>query len=91
MPFAIVRFQMGSFDRWKQAFDSLEGAWKEAGIINARMFRSSENPEEVIVFSEETDLDKSRQLKASPRFQATMKNAGIKGPPEVTFVGEMCG
>ncbi len=89
MSFAIVRATVQDFEQWKKGFDEAAPLRKAHGSKGARVFRSVENPDEVIILGQYEDLQKARVLLQSPEFREATQRAGVTGKPDVTLVDEV--
>lgn len=82
----IVTHAVESYETWKRAFDGHAAARSNAGIVAAHINRSAENPELLSVYLAATDAAKLEAFLSSADLQATMKGAGVKGPPQFTKI-----
>ena len=81
----IIRHKVKDYPAWKRAFDTHEER-KSAGLANERVTCSIDDPNEVVLLFEVTDLDKARMFCASDDLKAAMQGAGVSDKPDLYFV-----
>jgi quinol monooxygenase YgiN len=57
--------------------------------MGVRAFSKSDSPNEVVILGEYADKGQAMQMFQSQEFRAATQRAGVKGPPEVTFLDEV--
>ena len=88
MTFVLVRFSVEDFEKWKSVFEQSATLRKAAGSKGVRAFTKVDNSNEVTILGEYADLETARQFFQSPELRAAQQSAGLKAPPEVTFLDE---
>jgi hypothetical protein len=83
MPYAMVRHKVSDFAKWKPAYEAHKSMRAAAGIKEGHVLRNVDNPNEVVVFLEVTDLAKARAFMTSPDLKAAMEKSGITDKPDV--------
>ncbi len=86
MPYLLIRHTVEDYDRWKPVFDEHASMRQAAGSKGGYVFRSADNPNEVVAIMEMEDLDRARQFVASDDLRQAMEKAGVTGPPEILFL-----
>ena len=81
----IVRHEVKDFSAWKRAFDAHGATRAKAGIVGHALNRSVDAPNVVIAYLQAESLDALRAFAASADLKQVMQNAGVVGPPELTF------
>jgi heme-degrading monooxygenase HmoA len=89
MPYLLVRHKVEDFSRWKPIFDEHGATRKAGGSRGGRLFRSVEDPQEVVILFEWDDLDKARQFAQSEDLRQAMQRAGVTDRPDVYFLEEV--
>ena len=89
MPFILVRHKVEDYARWKPVFDDHTATRGAGGSKGGRLFRNSDDPNEVIVLLEWDDLEKARQFAGSDDLRETMQRAGVSDRPDVYFLDEV--
>jgi hypothetical protein len=55
-----VHFKVKDYAAWRTSYDKREKSRVSAGITNARVFRSAEDPNDVVILQEVADAAKAR-------------------------------
>ena len=72
MAHLLLRVKVESYAKWRPGFDDNAGARTEAGAIgDAQVFRSGDDPWEVLVLMEWDELERARQF---------VMSGGVKDP-----------
>ena len=82
----IVRHKVSDYARWKDSFDAHLSARKAGGELNYRLFTSVEDPRDVTIMMDWDGLENARKFLKSDDLKQAMKNAGVVGEPEISFV-----
>jgi heme-degrading monooxygenase HmoA len=72
------------FDTWKSAFDEFDSFRTDNGQQGYQVFQSVDDPNEAVVLFEWADEEDSRAFFASEEMRERLKEAGVKGRPELT-------
>ena len=56
-----------------------------AGMTNGKVFRSADDPNEVVVLQDVADVPKARTWFGSDDLKAAMQKSGVKGSPSIRF------
>jgi hypothetical protein len=84
----IIRHNVTDFDKWKTAYDDHRSARQEAGLKDLHLWRNIEDPHEVIVMFEASDVEKARDFAGSSDLKEKMLAAGVQGAPDIVFLSE---
>jgi putative ABC transport system substrate-binding protein len=60
MPTLAVQLAIGDYAKWRPVFDKHKSLRDKAGLTNVRVYRDADNPTEVIVWGETSDVAKVR-------------------------------
>lgn len=82
----IISHRVEDWDRWKEAFDRHEDARVAAGALGHHLNRSQEDPDHLTVYFAIADVERAKAFAASEELQEAMKDAGVLGEPEVTWM-----
>lgn len=77
----VTRHKVRDYDHWKSYFaDGMKDAasW---GMTNPRVFRSSDDPNELVILIDLADIDRAKTYMAKPEVGEIMKNAGVVDMP----------
>ena len=88
MPYLLVRHKVKDYSSWKSGFDDHASTRRESGSRGGHVFRSADDPEEVVVLLEWDDLDNARAFAESDDLRETMRRVGVIGRPDVYFLEE---
>ncbi len=85
----LVRFSVEDLAKWKSVFEEAAALRKNFGSMGVRAFSKADSPNEVTILGEYADKEKAMQMFQSQEFREATARAGVKGPPEVTFLNEV--
>ncbi len=85
----IIRHEVADFDKWKTAYDADEARRKEMTILGGSVSRAADNENMVILHFMVTDPSKVKEAMESDDMKKVMKEAGVKGPPEVAVAKDV--
>jgi len=86
MPAIIVRHKVKDFAAWKPFFQAHESKRAAAGLTNPRLFRSADDPSEVVILLDAADLDAAKAFAGSAELRSEMAAAGVVDKPDVYFL-----
>jgi hypothetical protein len=81
----FVRLEVVQFSEWVKAYDGLAPARKAAGITQSTVWQSADDPNDVTIINDFPSLEQARAFAASGDLRDAMRNAALKGPPQVWF------
>jgi hypothetical protein len=80
-----VRYKVKDYASWRTGYDVNEKSRLSAGITNGRVFRSPEDPNDVVVLQDVTGVAKARTWFGSDDLKAAMQKSGVIGSPSIRF------
>jgi hypothetical protein len=86
MSMLVIRHKVKDYGTWRPEFDRHVGAQRSAGLTNPRVFRSSDDPNEVVIFFTTIDTAKAKDFVASLDLKNTMAKAGVVDRPTFYFL-----
>ena len=89
MPHILVRVKVEDYARWKPEFDGMEGLRKANGARDARVFRSADDPNEVVVLLEWDNMENARRYTGLDELREAMQRSGMTGPPDIRFLDQV--
>jgi len=89
MTYVLVRFTVEDLAKWKPVFEEAAALRKNFSSMGVRAFSKADNPNEVTILGEYADKAKAMQMFQSQEFREATQRAGVKGPPEVSFLDEV--
>lgn len=87
-PFKVmaVTHVVKDFDTWKKGFDEDEMKRSANGLTLRALARGIENPNNVFIFLNVSDLQKAKDFATSPKLKEVMKKLGVMGKPDIIYV-----
>jgi len=82
----MLRGKIRDYGTWRSVFDERRAIRKAAGSKGDRVFRSADNPNELVILLEWDDLKKAREFAQSDDLKKAQERAGVSGKPEVYFL-----
>ena len=86
MGMLVIRHKVKDYEKWRPEFDRHAGAQKSAGLSNPRVFRSSDDPNEVVIFFDTKDTARAKDFVVSSDLKSTMAKAGVVDSPTFYFL-----
>jgi hypothetical protein len=83
MALVIIRHKVNDFAAWKKVFDSHASAQSASGLSNPRLFRSADDPTEIVILFDAADTSKAKQFAASSDLRSAMASAGVIDKPDI--------
>lgn len=88
MPYMIVRHKVEDYARWKALYDEHEAAREAAGCKGTIVFRTADDPNNVVTLFEWDDLANARQFSQSDDLREKMQEAGVMDMPDIYFLNK---
>jgi quinol monooxygenase YgiN len=89
MAHTLTRLKIGDFQQWLDVFNSNSGMRAQFGAQGGHAFVNADDPGEVLILMAWQDDAHARAFTTSPELRAAMQNAGIQGPPQITYLEEV--
>jgi quinol monooxygenase YgiN len=86
MTHVLARHRVKDFEGWKQSFDSALEMRKAGGEVSYRLFRTREDPEDLVLLFEFESEDRAKRFFESPELRSKMEESGVLGEPELLFL-----
>jgi len=80
-----VHFKVKDFNVWRTSYNGHEKDRVSAGITNGRVFRSADDPNDVVILQDVADVSKARTWLGSNEMKTTMEKSGVIGSPSMRF------
>jgi hypothetical protein len=80
-----IHHKVTDYTVWRKGYDAHEQSRRSAGLTNGRVFRSAEDPNDVLVLQDCTDVAKARTWVGSEDLKAAMQKSGVIGSPTIRF------
>ena len=87
-PFKVMALThvVKDYDKWKKGFDEDEMNRSASGLTLRALARGIDNPNNVFVFLNVSDLQKAKDFAASPKLKDIMQKLGVMGKPQIIYV-----
>jgi len=79
----IIRHSVGDYGAWRPVYDAHEAARTAAGLTNGRVFRSTEDPNDILILHEMVDRRRAEEFGRSDDLREAIVRAGVVGQPEI--------
>jgi len=86
MPALIVKHKVADFNTWLKAYEGHATKRSEAGITGSVVCQSADDPNEVTVYFEVSDLNRAREFTQSEDLKQSMQAAGVVSQPDIHFM-----
>jgi hypothetical protein len=86
LPHLLIRHKVAEFEAWKRVFDSHVAAQREAGLHIDKILRNTDDPSEVVLLFEVTNLERARKLVESPGVAVVQAESGVTDEPDILFL-----
>ena len=81
-----VHFKVKDFNAWRTSYNANASKNRaSAGITNSRVFRSADDPNDVVILQDVADVAKARTWLGSDDMKAAMQKSGVIGSPNIRF------
>ena len=80
-----IHHKVKDYAAWRTGYDAHEKSRLSAGVTNGRVFRSAEDPNDVVVLQDVADVAKARTWIGSDDLKAAMQKDGVVGTPSIRF------
>ena len=85
----LVRHRVANFDKWRKVFDRLEGLREKHGFVGHSVHRDAADPNIVVIVNRVKEMAEAKNYGASHELHDAMAEAGVQGPPEITFLNDV--
>ena len=89
MTVLVVQHKVRDFDTWKPVFDEDESRRREHGAQRHWLYRTVEDPNDVVVAVEFPSADAARSFTRDPGLREAMQRGGVEGEPHVHLRDEV--
>ena len=88
MATALVRQRVADYPTWRRVFDDFAAAHAAGGVVDRAVFRSREDPNELLVLHRFRTLAEAEAFIESTELRDAMHAAGVRGTPRVELFEE---
>jgi len=84
----FVRHKVKDFGSWKAAYDAFTKERETLGVTSHGVFQATDDPNDVTVYHEFTDINTAKEFMGSARLKEVMQAAGVVGAPDVWYTNK---
>ena len=84
----LVHHKVEDYNKFRPVYDAHASLRSVNGSLGGKIFRSTNDPNELFVFLEWDSLVNAQKFAQSDSIKEAMKNAGVVGMPAIYFVEE---
>jgi heme-degrading monooxygenase HmoA len=81
-----VHHKVKDYAAWRKVFDEMTTLRTRFGSTGQQVYRTSSDPNEIIILTDWHNLDEARAYAQSPELKEGMQHAGVTSQPEVLFL-----
>jgi len=86
MNYLLVHHRVQDFPQWKVVYDNHLPKRQEAGVKEVHLWHASQDPNDVTLLFEASDLPKAKAFAESADLQQIMAKSGVIGKPDVAYL-----
>ena len=86
MAHMIIRHKVADFSKWKPVYEDHRSAREAAGLKELHLWRNADDPNEVILLLDVSDVAKAKKFSGSSELKEKMQAAGVQGAPDIIFL-----
>ncbi len=78
-----IHFMVKDYIAWWTSYNGNEKNRASAGITKSKVFRSAEDPNDVLLLQDVADVSKARAWYGSGEMKAVLEKSGVVGSPSI--------
>jgi hypothetical protein len=78
-----LHFKVKDFNAWQTTYNGNEKNRTSAGITKSKVFRSIDDPNDVLILQDVADVSKARTWYSSSEMKSVMEKSGVVGSPSI--------
>jgi hypothetical protein len=78
-----IHFKVKDFNAWQTSYNGNEKNRTTAGIRKSKVFRSTDDPNDVLLLQDVADVSKARTWYGSSEMKAVLEKSGVVGSPSI--------
>lgn len=83
MSILVIHHKVRDFEAWKPVFDEHESSRREHGAVRHWVYRTADDPNDVVVAMEFRSQKDARAFLEDPSLREAMERAGVEGEPDI--------
>ena len=80
-----IHHKVKDYATWRKGYDEHEKSRASAGVTNGKVFRSTEDPNDILILQDVADVAKARAWLGGADLKTAMEKAGVTGPTIFRF------
>ena len=80
-----IHHKVKDYATWRKGYDEHEKSRISAGVTNGKVFRSAEDPNDILILQDVADVPKARAWLSGDDLKTAMQKAGVVGTPSFHF------
>jgi len=89
MTWVLVRHRVEDYGRWRPVFDRHVATLDQIGCRGGQVFRTADDPNEILVLLAWEDEERLRAFMTSPELREKMRESGVIGEPDIRLLDEL--
>ena len=89
MSHLLIRHKVEDFEKWKPVFDADDSNRRNQGWGDYKLLRNSDNPNEIYILFEVSDVNQAREYLLSDDLRNKMGGAGVSDTPDLVFLDQV--
>ncbi len=86
MVYMLGRHKVEDFGKWKTIYDEHQEARAAAGLKDLHLWHNIDDPNEIVLLFEVSDVEKAKAFIQSPDLKERMAAAGVISTPDILFL-----
>lgn len=86
MTHMLIRHKVADFDTWNPVYEDHRKVRQAAGLRDLHLWRNADDPNEVYIIFEASNLAKAKEFARSTDLKEKMQAAGVQGKPDIEFL-----
>lgn len=86
MPYLLIDHTVEDYGAWKPVFDDHGTTRDEKGCKGGQLFHKEGDQNEIVILFEWDSLENAHEFATSDDLRETMKDAGVVGEPDLSFL-----
>src|SRR5271169_1012950 len=78
-----IHFKVKDFNAWQTSYNGNDRNRTSAGITKSKVFRGSDDPNDVLLLQDVADVSKARTWYGSSEMKSLMEKSGVVGSPSI--------
>jgi quinol monooxygenase YgiN len=85
----FAKHEVKDYAAWRRVYDDFDAKRRKMGVISDSVYRSEDDPNNITVTHDFSDLAAAKAFADSQELRDTMHKAGVTGAPEIWFAKDV--